>query len=66
MTAMTLYVCMYVYVPPQDLLDSLGGVGEHRLEGDTWCEMAMGWEGGHTVTNQSRDELPVVRVLATP
>ena len=27
--------------PTQYLLDSLGGVGQHGLEGDAWCQSAM-------------------------
>ena len=51
-------------IPLKDLLNTLGGVGQHGLERNAWGEVAVLMEGGNTMRDKRGDEDAIVRVLA--
>ena len=53
-----------VLEPAEDLLRSLGGVGQHGLQGDARGETTVGRELRDSVEEERRDESLVVWVLA--
>ena len=53
-----------VLEPAEDLLRSLGGVGQHGLEGDARGEPTVGRELRDSAEEERRDESLVVWVLA--